>query len=54
MNDIRLYTVKDMAALFKVTPRTIYGRIKRGEISPVKKGKYWYFTEDNIKEYLKG
>lgn len=53
MADIKLYTVKDTSALFRVTRRTIYNRVKRGEMHPIKKGKYLYFTEEDLLDYLR-
>lgn len=54
MVDIKLYTSEEVAELLKVTRPTIYRYIKEGKITPVKRGKNWYFTEENIKNYLGG
>lgn len=52
MEELKIYTVERVAALLEVTPRTIYSRIKRGEIHPVKRGGKWYFTEKTLKDYM--
>lgn len=41
-----------VANLFKVTPQSVTRWALFGEISGTKIGKFWYFTESNIKDYL--
>lgn len=54
MVDIKLYTVDEVATLLKVTRPTIYRYIKEGKFNPVKRGKNWYFSEEDIRKYLGG
>ena len=51
---IKVYTVEEIAELMKVTKRTVYSYIKRGELKAKKIGKYYRVTEANLKEFLEG
>lgn len=50
----RAYTVKELAKILKVTPRTIYTYIKGGKIQAVKIGSQWMVTAEEIQRIFKG
>lgn len=52
MNDIKVYTLKEVEAILKVTQRTLYNYIKGGQLKAVKMGRQWRVTEDSLKEFL--
>lgn len=41
MEDFKLYTVKEITEILKVSQRTLYNYIKSGTLKAVKIGKYW-------------
>jgi len=47
-------TVKEVAALLRVSPQTLYKMLENGSIPAVKIGSQWRFDRDQIKEWLKG
>jgi len=52
MEDIRVYTILEVAEILKVTRRTVYGYLKAGDLKAVKIGKYWKVTAENLREFL--
>jgi len=48
----RVYTLKDMATMFKVSIRTIYNWMDAGRFSFVKIGSKTYVTEAQLQEFL--
>lgn len=50
--DIEYYTVEDLTSKLKLSRRTIYNYLSRGELKGIKKGKYWYFTLDDINSFM--
>ena len=53
MAEKRVYTLDEIAALLKITKRTIYNYIKGNKLKAVKVGKYWRVTEENLNDFLK-
>lgn len=49
--EIKVYNLKEVAEILKVTPRTIQRYLKAKKLKGVKIGG-WKFSEDNIKEFL--
>jgi excisionase family DNA binding protein len=47
-----LLTAKETADVLKVTVRTVYNLLERGELRGVKVGRVWRFSEDELKAYL--
>lgn len=47
-------TVKEVAALLRVSPQTLYKMLEQGSIPAVKIGSQWRFDRDQIKDWLKG
>ncbi len=52
MTDQKLYTVKEVAELLRVTERTVYGKAKSGELPHRKIGRVLRFTQGDIDAYL--
>ena len=51
MADIKVYTLDEVAAILKVTRRTLYTWIKAGQLKAVKMGKYWRVSEQALQEF---
>lgn len=49
----KLYTVKEVADMLRLTPVSIYIKIKNGKIPYVRIGRSIRFSEDNIKDIIK-
>ena len=52
MSDLRIYTLKEVADILKVTRRSIYNYIKEDKLKAVKIGREWRVTEDALKAFL--
>lgn len=50
----RLYTVDDIAAMLRVTRRTVYNHLKAGKLHAVKIGKNWFVSQENLDRFLQG
>tara|TARA_B100000315_G_C14571045_1_gene585520 strand:- start:722 stop:901 length:180 start_codon:yes stop_codon:yes gene_type:complete len=54
MEEQKLLTVKQVADMLRKTPQGIHWLIKEGRLRPVSiAGKYKFFTEESIQEYLR-
>lgn len=49
-----MYSMQEVAELLGVTTRTITTYLQQGRIAAQKIGGRWHFTEDNLKDFLKG
>lgn len=54
MNDIKVYTVNDIMDLLKISRKTLYTYIKDEKIKGNKIGNKWIFTEQQVKDFIKG
>ena len=54
IENIKLYTVSEVANLMNVTATTVYAIIKRGALRRTKIGARIYISEDSLLDYLKG
>jgi excisionase family DNA binding protein len=52
MSDIKVYGLDEVAAILKVTKRTLYTYVKEDKLHAVKIGKYWRVPEDSLKEFI--
>lgn len=50
--DTVYYTVKEIAALLKVSTRTILDRIRADELKAFKIGKDWRVSKKNLEEWI--
>ena len=48
----RVYTLKDMATMFKITVRTVYNWLDDNRFSYIKVGSKTYVTEQQLQEFL--
>lgn len=51
-NDIRVYTLDEVADIIGVTTRTLYTYIKESKLKAVKVGRGWRVTDKALKEFL--
>lgn len=51
-NEIKVYTLEEIAELLHITRRTLYTYVKEGKLKAVKVGKYWRVTEKNLEAFL--
>ena len=54
MEEIKVYTLKEVQEILKVTQRTIYTYISGGKLKAVKMGKYWRVRHQDLEAFLKG
>lgn len=47
-----LMTVKEMAAMLRVSAQTLYKMLEQGEIPAVKVGSQWRFDREKIKDWM--
>lgn len=52
MNDIRVYTLDEVAEILQLTKRTLYNYVKAGKLKAVKVGKYWRVSSENLQEFI--
>lgn len=52
--ETKLYSVQEVSDLLRVTRRTLYTYMKQGKIHATKIGKYWYISQEQLDEFLKG
>jgi excisionase family DNA binding protein len=53
MLDIKIYSMKEVSQILKVTERTLYTYIKDGKLKVQKIGGKWIITEENLKKFIK-
>jgi excisionase family DNA binding protein len=52
MEELKLYTVEEITDVLKVTQRTVYNYIKKGELKAVKIGKYWRVKLVDLQKFV--
>ncbi|MDI6751626.1 MAG: helix-turn-helix domain-containing protein [bacterium] len=52
IGDIRLYSLKELSNVFKVTIETLRYYLASGRIKGRKMGTRWFVTEDSLREYF--
>lgn len=52
--DIKLYTLAEMAEMLDVTQRTLLTYLKDGKLKGVKIGGKWRISEENYKKFVNG
>ena len=50
----KFYSPEDIAAMLRVTRRTVYNYMKTGKLHAVKIGKYWHISQESLDAFLKG
>lgn len=54
MNEVKIYRIKELAKILKVTERTILTYCEKQKIKAVKVGGKWTVTHDNLMAFLNG
>lgn len=54
MEDIKVYSIEDVASILKVTKKTIYNYIHDGRMQAVKIGKYWRVPASSLEQLING
>lgn len=52
MEDIKVYTLDEVADILKVTKRTLYNYVKAGKLPAVKMGKYWRVPAESLQAFI--
>lgn len=52
MDEIRVYTLDEVADILKVTKRTLYNYVKAGKLPAVKMGKYWRVPSEALQAFI--
>lgn len=52
MNEIKIYSIEEVAEILKISRRTIYTYLKEGKLVAVKIGKYWRVTQENLEAFI--
>lgn len=50
----RVYSLQELAEMFKLTERTIRGYITSGRLAGQKVGQTWYVTSASLSRFLEG
>ena len=53
MAEIKVYSLDEVAAILKVTRRTLYNHISGGKLKAVKMGKYWRVSQEVLQDFIK-
>ena len=51
MEEIKIYTLKEVETILHVTRRTLYNYINSGDLKATKIGKYWRVHHEDLKEF---
>ena len=52
MENFKLYTIKELTEILKVTQRTVYNYIKSGNLKAIKIGKYWRVLHTDLQDFF--
>jgi excisionase family DNA binding protein len=52
IQDLKLYTIQEVAPILGITTRTLYTYIKAGKFTAKKIGGKWKITGDKLKEWV--
>jgi acetyl-CoA synthetase len=52
MDEETLFTIQEVAARLKVTPKTVRQWLQRGQMRGIKAGKLWRIPESALDEFL--
>jgi excisionase family DNA binding protein len=50
---IQIYTQEEASQILKASSKTIYRRVRAGEIGSIKRGRRRLFTEKHLNDYIK-
>lgn len=52
MNDIKIYTLKEVEDILKVSQRTLYNYIKHDKLRASKVGNQWRVRHEDLQEFI--
>lgn len=52
MEEMKLYTLKEVEKILKVTQRTLYTYIQNGQLKATKIGKYWRVKHADLMDFV--
>jgi len=52
MEELKLYTLREVEKILKVTQRTLYTYIQEGTLKASKSGKYWRVKHADLMEFV--
>ena len=52
VSEVKYYTYFEVAKILRCSEKTIYNRVRSGELQPFYNGRKVLFTEDCIREFL--
>ena len=52
MEEVKLYTLKEVEKILKVTQRTLYTYIQNGQLKATKIGKYWRVKHADMEQLI--
>ena len=52
MSEVKYFTYFEVAKILRCSERTVYNRVRSGELQPFYNGRKVLFTEDCIREFL--
>ena len=51
MDDVKVYTLDEVASIMRLSKRTLYSYIKSGVLRASRVGKYWRVTSENLQDF---
>lgn len=54
MEELKLYTLREVEKILKVTQRTLYTYIQEGTLKASKSGKYWRVKHNDLMQFIDG
>lgn len=54
MSEIKVYTVKEVAAILRLHPQTVVRLLKDGDLRGALIGREWRISDEAVREYLGG
>ena len=52
MEELKLYTLREVEKILKVTQRTLYTYIHEGKLKATKMGKYWRVKHTDMQDFI--
>lgn len=52
MNEIKIYTLSEVAEILHLTRRTVYSYVKSKKIKAVKIGRQWRVSQEAMREFV--
>jgi len=52
MEELKIYTLKEVEDILKVSQRTLYNYINNGSLKATKIGKYWRVQHSDLQQFI--